>query len=103
MAGPVLRMDVEWGRGDAASPTSGGPSARSGDAAQGRQRRRRRRGEEEEEEDGGERGHPFPAGAGAGDALPARFAPEEGNGEAAEPPPHRIAWAKGLANRLRGE
>ncbi|XP_039217129.1 polycystin-2 isoform X2 [Crotalus tigris] len=101
VAGPVLRMDVEWGRDDAASPTSGGPSARSGDAAQGRQRRRRRRGEEEEE-DGGERGHPFPAGAGAGDALPARFAPEEGNGEAAEPPPRRIAWAKGLASRLRG-
>ncbi|XP_060542949.1 polycystin-2 isoform X1 [Pantherophis guttatus] len=102
IAGPVLRMDVEWGRGEAASPT---PGARSGDAAQGRQRRRRRRGdeeEEEEEEDGGERGRPFPAGAGAGDALPARFAPEEGNGEAAEPPPHRIAWAKGLASRLRG-
>ncbi|KAG8134386.1 hypothetical protein E2320_007498 [Naja naja] len=102
VAGPVLRMDVEWGRGEAASPASGGPGARSGDAAQGRQRRRRRRGEEEEEEDedGGERGHPFPAGA--GDALPARFAPEDSNGEAAEPPPHRIAWAKGLASRLRG-
>uniref|UniRef100_A0A670Z240 Polycystin-2 n=2 Tax=Pseudonaja textilis TaxID=8673 RepID=A0A670Z240_PSETE len=89
VAGPVLRMDVEWGRGEAASPTSGGPGARSGDAAQGRQRRR-------------ERGHPFPAGAGAGDGLPARFAPEESNGEAAEPPLHRIAWAKGLASRLRG-
>ncbi|XP_032080091.1 polycystin-2-like isoform X2 [Thamnophis elegans] len=95
VAGPVLRMDVEWGRGEAASPTP--------DAAQGRQRRRRRRGDEEEEEEeegGGERGRPFPAAA--GDALPARFAPEEGDGEAAGPPPHRIAWPKGLASRLRG-
>ncbi|XP_070614130.1 polycystin-2-like isoform X2 [Erythrolamprus reginae] len=107
-AGPVLRMDAEWGRAEAASPTSCGPGARSGDAAQGRQRRRpRRRGpeeeeEEEEEEDGAEpRGRPFPAAA--GDALPARFAPGEGDeGQAADPPPYRIAWAKGLAGRLRG-
>ncbi|KAM6440101.1 polycystin-2 isoform 2-T2 [Liasis olivaceus] len=98
VAGPVLKMDVEWGRGEAASPTSGGPSARSGDAEPGRQRRRRRRGEE----DGAEPGHPFPAGGGGGDALPSRFAPEEGHGETAEPPPHRVAWAKGLASRLRG-
>ncbi|XP_054846375.1 polycystin-2-like [Eublepharis macularius] len=99
-AGPVLQMDVEWGRGRAGSPSSGG---RSGSSESGRRQRRRRGGEEEEEEerdDGGER--PYPGGGGEGDARAPHF-PHAERVEGAGPPPHRVAWAKGLARRLRGE
>ncbi|XP_060103057.1 polycystin-2 [Heteronotia binoei] len=103
-AGPVLQMDVEWGRGEAGSPSSGGRSPRSGGSENGRRRRRRRGGgeeeeaaEEEKEEEGDEGQRPFPAG-GEGEARPPHFPHDEGAG----PPPHRVAWAKGLARRLRG-
>lgn len=97
-AGPVLAMEAGW----AASPSSGGPGGESG---RQRRRRRRRRGEKDDEEDeeggggqggGGER--PLSAGA-----APSPFPPPQEDPEPAEPPPHRVAWAKGLARRLRGE
>ncbi|XP_061439044.1 polycystin-2 isoform X2 [Rhineura floridana] len=100
-AGPVLQMDIEWGRGGAAPPTTGGPSARSGGAESGRQRRRRRQGEKAEEEDGGEGDCPSSAGGGGGDVVASHF-PHEADEETAEPPPRRLAWAKGLAHSLRG-
>nr|XP_056710991.1 polycystin-2 [Euleptes europaea] len=79
-------MDVEWGGGGAASPSSGGrgPRGESG----------RRRGGEDEEDLGEEGERPCPAGGGEAPHLP----PDQ----AAGPPPHRVAWAQGLARRLRG-
>ncbi|KAJ6655408.1 hypothetical protein lerEdw1_005405 [Lerista edwardsae] len=105
-AGPVLEMEAGW----AASPSSGGPGGESG--RQRRRRRRRRRGEkedgdeEEEDEEGGGGGgggvggdRPLPAGSAP---SPSPSPPRQEDPEPAEPPPHRVAWAKGLARRLRG-
>uniref|UniRef100_A0ABM5GK99 Polycystin-2 n=1 Tax=Pogona vitticeps TaxID=103695 RepID=A0ABM5GK99_9SAUR len=117
-AGPVLQMEGDWGRRGAASPalSSRGLSARSGDAEVGRQRlgrqggeRARREDREEEEEEGdevaveyggGEGDRRYPGSGGGRDARPSPF--PQADGEAAAPPPHRGAWTKGLARRLRG-
>ncbi|XP_053260076.1 polycystin-2 isoform X2 [Podarcis raffonei] len=101
-AGPVLQMGVvEWGRGGAPSPSE--PDARrpGGPAESGRQRRRRRRGEEGE--GGGEGEGQRPCSAGGAPTPTPRFPHEETGEEVAEqPPPRRLAWAKGMAHRLRG-
>lgn len=90
-AGPVLAMEAGW-----ASPEEGDP---------GRQRRRRRRRRDEQEEaaegedlDGAEGDRPPPGDA----APPSPFPPAQTDPEPEQPPQHRVAWAKGLARRLRG-
>uniref|UniRef100_A0A8C4VD31 Polycystin-2 n=1 Tax=Gopherus evgoodei TaxID=1825980 RepID=A0A8C4VD31_9SAUR len=89
-AGPVLQMemDVEWGsRGAGSSPGASNARGPAGEPDSGRRRRRR-----------GERGvgaAPCPSPAG-GDPLAPHLPPD------GAPPPHRTAWAKRLARRLRG-
>lgn len=76
-ARPVLEMDVEWG-----SPAAGASSSLgSGAAGQAGGRRQRR----------------LPAGRGGAEAPGRPQGPPDGAA------PHRAAWAKRLARRLRGE
>lgn len=77
-AGPVLEMDVEWG-----SPAASLGSGTAGQGGGGAGRRQRRR---------------LPAGRGGAAEPPSRLqGPPDGAA------PHRAAWAKRLAGRLRGE
>lgn len=78
-AGPVLEMDVEWG-----SPAAGASSSLgSGTAGQGG--------------GGGRRQRRLPAGRGGAEVPSRHQVPPDGAA------PHRAAWAKRLARRLRGE
>uniref|UniRef100_A0A672UCG0 Polycystin-2 n=1 Tax=Strigops habroptila TaxID=2489341 RepID=A0A672UCG0_STRHB len=77
-AGPVLEMDVEWGSPAAGASSSLGRGA-AGPGGGGRRQRR------------------VPAGRGGAEVPSRHQVPPDGAA------PHRAAWAKRLARRLRGE